>query len=303
MPFLRITALSLTLGLSGAINASEEPCYAGGWTKAQLLDLKSRQFAIADDSYRNQMALQLLNCLAVSDPQVRDGVAYEALFTWMRADKLDTAVLLNMHSRLLARLDSSEEDPLGFHRPFAALVLAEVLRVDRISPFLDEIQFQGSLESADRYLRTLRDYRGFNDKDGWRHGVAHTADLFLQMALNPRLNKTRGTFIWSALGSQIAPHGSHFYHFGEARRLARPALFVWLADLHALEDWQAFLDALLDPGELESWASAYSSEKGLARLHNTRSFLLEVHAMVNNSENDRLAQLRPSISSALKILP
>ena len=31
---------------------------------------------------------------------------------------------------------------------------------------------------------SVRDYRGFDAKQGWRHGVAHGADLLLQLSRN-----------------------------------------------------------------------------------------------------------------------
>jgi len=45
------------------------------------------------------------------------------------------------------------------------------------------------LNAAANYLVALRDYRGFDDGVGWRHGVAHAADLLAQLALSPSFGR------------------------------------------------------------------------------------------------------------------
>jgi hypothetical protein len=43
-------------------------------------------------------------------------------------------------------------------------------------------------------VRSIRDYRGFDEREGWRHAVAHTSDAMLQLPCTlarPKRNSTR----------------------------------------------------------------------------------------------------------------
>jgi hypothetical protein len=51
----------------------------------------------------------------------------------------------------------------------------------------------------------VRDYRGFDTAEGWRHGVAHGADLALQLVLNPAVDKPQIERLLAAVGRQVAP--------------------------------------------------------------------------------------------------
>ena len=52
-------------------------------------------------------------------------------------------------------------------------------------------QLQQAVDAAARYLQSVRDYRGFDEREGWRHGVAHGSDLIWQLAVNPRTSKSQ----------------------------------------------------------------------------------------------------------------
>src|SRR5690606_41291564 len=95
----------------------------------------SRRFDAPDASDRRSLALGLAGCLGDPDPGLRDGIAYEALAHWMRAGQLGPDTLRTLRDRLYERIDGGEGE--GFARPFAALVLSEVARTDRISPWME----------------------------------------------------------------------------------------------------------------------------------------------------------------------
>ena len=54
-----------------------------------LSKLKDSKFVVTDKVARQDMALKLVNSLSDPNPKIRDGIAYEALMTWMRSDQLD----------------------------------------------------------------------------------------------------------------------------------------------------------------------------------------------------------------------
>ena len=117
----------------------------------------------------------------------------------------------------LAQLAPDHPDPAGVQRPFAALVLAEVVRFDRIEPFMTDKQLQQLVDASTRYLQSIRDYRGFDEREGWRHGVAHTSDVMLQLAVNPRTSKAQLDQMLAAIATQVAPGGRALLHLRRRR--------------------------------------------------------------------------------------
>lgn len=289
----------LVAGALQSVHAAGANCPPEGWSQDRLGSLKTGKFAIADAVERQTLALALLPCLSAPDPLLRDGLAFEAYSTWLRGDQLDKETRLAALGQLLPLLSADATDAEGFTRPFAALVLAELARADRKAAYLSAEQREQLVEAATRYLASVTDYRGFDATQGWRHGVAHGSDLLMQLSLNDLVSKPQLDRILAAVASQVAPAGEHFYIYGESERLARPALLTAMRGLHEPAEWRAWFAKLVSPAPMASWKEAFSSNAGLARRHNTRAFLLLVHAEIANSKNEKLALLLPEVNAAL----
>ncbi len=275
-------------------------CISSGWSLHKLTELKSAAFDIAVSADREALALDLLDCLGDPDPALRDGIAYEALAQWMRQEKLRTKTLRTLHARLLPMLAASDE--AGFRAPFAALVLSEVARTDRIKAWQSAAARESLVTAAARYVAGVNDYRGFKDGEGWRHGVAHGADLVLQLILNPAVTREQVDRLVAAVLSQVAPSGV-FYRFGEPERLARPLLFAASRGLHSRDELQAWVARIANPAPLSAWSEAFASEQGLAKRHNTMAFLLAAYANADLSSDAHTQALSPILIEALKQMP
>jgi len=298
-----LAAISLIAALAAPASARQaaEACPPAGWTAAGLTTLKSSKFAIADAAARRSLALALTACLGDPNPALRDGIAFEALTTWMRAGLLDRPALGEVRDRLRPMLASRDAD--GFRAPFAALVMAEVARTDRISAWLSAEEREALVQSAASYLTSVQDYRAFSDKEGFRHGVAHGADFALQLVLNPAVAKPQLDRLLAAVATQIAPRQAVAYGAGEPDRLARPVLFIAQRGLHSDDEWKAWFAQVMSPAPMAAWDEAFSSEAGLAKRHNTRAFLLSLYASASASENAAVRQLLPPVREGLKQLP
>jgi hypothetical protein len=258
---------------------------------------------VADPAARESLALALLACLGDPDPSLRDGVAFEALSTWMRAGDLSEGTAEAVLDSLLPRIARGYPDAQGFERPFSALVLSEVARMDRVSPFLPPERRDALLDRAAEFLRSVDDYRGFDEREGWRHGVAHGADLVMQLSLNPGVDVQALDRLLGALGSQVAPPGEHFYVYGEPERLARAAFWLASRDLVSESDWSTWFAAVTDPAPLPAWDAAFQSQAGLAKRHNTAAFLLALHLMVSEDGSAFTARLSPGLEDAIGRVP
>lgn len=290
-----LASLALLLAMTPAFAA----CPPDGRSRESLQALKLLKFAVPDAGERRALALGLVDCLGDPDPALRDGIAYEALTHWLRAGDLDADAMRTMRDRLYALIDSGEGE--GFARPFAALVLSEVARSDRIAPWMTPVERTAMVGKAAAYLETVEDYRGFDDAQGWRHGIAHGADWLMQLAMNPALERAQLDRILAAVAAQAVPERAHAYVFNEPGRLARPVLFVARRGLLSEQDWQAWFAAL--PPRLGDPALAYADSAWLARRHDLMAFFLSLYLEADQSEEATIRALKPAIVAALKQVP
>lgn len=295
----RIARCLLAMALTGLPVVAIAGCPPEGQDRASLLALKAGGFAVTDGTSRQVLALALVDCLGDADPALRDGVAYEALATWLRAGALDAGTREALLDALLPLLAPEARDDDGFRAPFAALVLSEVARTDRIAAWMTPAQRARLMDAAAGYVEAVRDYRGFDAAQGWRHGVAHGADLLMQLALNPALDQPQLDRLLAAVASQVAP-STHAYVHGESERLVRPVLFVLKRGQHDDAAWAAWVGRIAAPAPMSAWTQAYASQAGLARRHNVRGFLLALYAGLRESGDPSLEARVAPVVAALK---
>jgi hypothetical protein len=290
--------VALLLGSCVALQA-QAACPPEGQSRESLEALKASKWAMDDVAARQVLALGLVDCLGDPDPALRDGLAYEGLSAWMRADALDEATLRTLRDRLYA--DLKADDPDGFRHPFSALVLSEVARTDRIKPWMKPKERNAMVDAAAGYLTSVDDYRGFIDKEGWRHGVAHGSDWLLQLALIPSLDGKQLDRILDAVASQVVPAKPHAYVFGEPGRLARPVLAIAKRGMYTPAQWESWLTALTP--KLGDEKLAYNDEAWLARRHDLLAFLTALYLEADRSDDAALQALEGPIVAALKTVP
>lgn len=297
---MKHTLLGLTFILAACASApalSQAPaCPPAGYDRASLEALRASQFNIENRRARERFAHGLIACLGSPDPFLRDQVAYEGLTRMLRADQLSVAVRTQLTNETLAVLRGPEGD--GFARPFAALALSELVRADRINGYYDDTMKAEIVAQAGAYVAGIRDYRGYDEREGWRHGVAHGADLLMQIALDPNFNDAgQLQAVRDAVATQVSP-ANHFYTYGEPDRLARPILFIAARNAFTADEWTAwFAQFGASQGE-----DLFSSQAGLAKRHNTRAFLnaLWINARASQSTADDV--LIPGVEAALRTL-
>jgi hypothetical protein len=193
-------------------------------------------------------------------------------------------------------------DTRGVAAPFAALALAEVARVDRQTPIYSDAEREAFVNAAAAYLAGVRDYRGFDPKEGWRHGVAHGADWVLQLSLNTALGKAQLDRLLGAIAVQVLPPGDHSYVYGEGQRLMAPVFHIAKRGLHDGAFWTSWLaritsSAVLPEGQAFTAAS-------LARAHHAREFIWPLYASVQETtDGAQRERLLPGLKTAVRALP
>jgi hypothetical protein len=286
----------LLLACLAVASTAQARCPPAGYDLAALQNLKAAKFELPDPAARDALAVDLVDCLGDPDPALRDGIAYEALAGWMRNGALDAPALRRLQARLLPML--AQADPAGFRRPFAALVLAEVARSDRMQPWMTDGERGAMVGAAADYEAAVDDYRGFDPAEGWRHGVAHGADWLMQLALNPALDRAQLDRILAAVAVQVVPAAGHAYVFGEPERLARPLLFVARRGLHGEAEWTAWLsERIADLGPARPGDPAW-----LARRHDLLALLRVLYVEADLAQEANIKRLKPVVAAALERL-
>lgn len=275
-------------------------CPPAPFDKAALLELKARSWKIDDADQRQILAKNLLPCLAHTDPVLRDEIAFEALSFWMRNALLDTPTIQDIKQKLLQTVTITlPKTDAGFAPSFAALVLSEIARVDRRTPFLTAQERQEMVSAATQFMSAIQDYRGFDEQQGWRHQVAHGADWLWQLTMNPALSQAQLQQMMLTISLQIKTD-QHAYYEGEIGRLAMPVLYTLMRPEYSPEEFGLWLNALLN----QSAVPIKTSHAQLVRQHNIMSFLLTLHYQLSELKNEKSqnknAQLKTILLPALQ---
>lgn len=248
-------------------------------------------------------ALKLADCLGHEDPAIRDQFAYGTFVEALRQGDAGPEMLRLLMERLVGKIRAARTDSKGFLAPFSVLVLAEIARVDRLDPFMTQSERSSLARAGSDYLRSIEDYRGFDPENGWRHGVAHAADLLMQLSLNPLLEGQDARIILTAIGSQVVPKNAHSYIHGESKRLARPILYLAMTDLISADGWRRWFAALEADGDDPRWRDPYASLEGLARIHNTENFAAAVYVRASASGEASLAPIAEAAEGVVRSIP
>ena len=295
---------ALVLWAAFAAGGTQAACPPEGQTRDSLLALHNLKWDVQDAARRESLALGLVDCLADPDPTLRDEVGFEALQHWMRASQLSPATVRRIGDQLLRRVipATAAADARGVAAPFAALTLAEVARVDRLTPLYSPAERDAFVNAATPYLAGVRDYRGFDPQDGWRHGVAHGADWAMQLSLNTALSKAQLDRLLDAVAAQVLPPGGHSYIYGEGQRLMAPVFYIAKRGLHDNAFWTSWFGRIASAAALPE-GQAFTAAS-LARAHNAREFIWPLYASVQETPDAaQRERLLPGLKAAVRALP
>ncbi|MEM9572995.1 MAG: DUF2785 domain-containing protein [Pseudomonadota bacterium] len=301
-----ILSLLLLVPISACASTQAQPLSQTEPSECTLVDVTTetltgwRENAFADQQ-TDKGARDFASCLGHTSPFLRDQIGYEGLTAALRSGNVSQSTRRDLLTDLSANLNAKDE--AGFLAPFSALGLAELVRTDRIEAFLTPEERSAVVETAATYLAGVSDFRAYSDTEGWRHGVAHGADVAMQLALNPNVEAEDLIKLRDAITDQITARSGHAFTFGEPERLARPILFMANRGVISDETWSDWFTALADPAPLAEWADAFQSELDLAQLHNLKAFARVLYVNASLSERDALAPITEGALELMRALP
>ena len=185
--------------------------------------LRADHFKLRQDEPVLPLALEAAALLGSTDPELRDGIAYEAVVAWVYEEpRLDAAGLERLRTTLVANAQRGLGELQGdglFLRSFSTLALSVLAATDLKRPFLSQPQFDELVDVAISGLAGERDLRGYVAGKGWGHATAHSADLVKFLSRSPRLRAEQQRRIVQAVAERLRTAGQVFV-WGEDARLA-----------------------------------------------------------------------------------
>ena len=195
-----------------------------------------------------EMTEDLTRMLGDADPDVRDGIAFPTMATWIDDGVYDD-LLVGLGDGMCHGLDIGlglAEDDTVFRRSFSALILTEC--IDR-STAAGLVGPDAVMRWGDRLMSWLnreRDLRGYVPRKGWAHAIAHGADALGALARSPYLGRLELTVILDVIADRLLSPTEAFFVCGEDDRLAFATMHLLrrnILDLDVLEPWVARLAA------------------------------------------------------------
>ena len=204
--------------------------------------VRSQGLGVPSDRPLVELTTELTRMLGDTDPDIRDGIAYPTLATWITRgvyDDLLSGLGDGMASGLTSGLGEIGTDTV-FRRSFSALVLGECIGRDNERPLVPGGKV---LEWGDRlatWMLREQDLRGYVPGKGWAHAIAHGADALSMLAASPHVAVPEMTVILDVIADRLLARAETAFTHGECDRLARATMTVLRRNqvpLSVVEPW------------------------------------------------------------------
>jgi uncharacterized protein DUF2785 len=193
-----------------------------------------------------EMTEDLTRMLGDPDPEVRDGIAFPTMATWIDEGVYDD-LLVGLGDGMCHGLDiglGEVESDTVFRRSFSALILTECIdRTTKAALGGPNVVLRWGDKIMSWYSRE-RDLRGFVPGKGWAHAVAHGADALGALARSPVMGRLELTVILDVIADRLLMPTDAFFVCGEGDRLAYATMHLLRRDIlgiDVLEPWVARL--------------------------------------------------------------
>src|SRR5690348_8103175 len=195
-----------------------------------------------------EMTEDLTRMLGDPDPDVRDGIAFPTMATWIDEGVYDD-LLVGLGDGMCHGFDvglGERGTDTVFRRSFSALILTECIDRSTVAGLAGPEVVLRWGDRAMGWLAREQDLRGFVPHKGWAHAVAHGADALGALARSPYLGRLELTVILDVIADRLLTPTEEFFVCGEEDRLAFATMHLLRRDiigLEVLEPWVARLAA------------------------------------------------------------
>jgi len=216
---LRGTSLLVTVSLLVVLAID---CQAASHDLQFWRDISKHSWAVPEGASADALADELSGGLGSTNAELRDDLAYSILAHWIYYGKLSHDEMNRLadewRGNMKKGVGESGNDSVLL-RSFSALCLSEIVARDVKDPFFGADRYRALLADTLAYLNSERDLRGYDEKLGWIHATAHTADLLRELAMNSLFVKADQAATLAAISERLASARLIYTH-GEQERLA-----------------------------------------------------------------------------------
>ncbi|HYF79935.1 MAG TPA: DUF2785 domain-containing protein [Symbiobacteriaceae bacterium] len=261
-----------------------------------------RDFAVPEGHAVTEYLPALMEGLGALDPELRDHLCLEVLWSWIDAGRFTPGELRQIAGQMLSNLQAGVGETEGdqvFLRTFSVLILGAIISYDTKSQTLTGPEVWLVLERGLEYLAAEQDLRGYVPVKGWAHSVAHTADLLTALAGHPDVAAEDLERLLYAISEKVLAPTRQALVEREGFRLARAVIAVLKRERLPLERVIAWLDVIA--GDQPRRKTFVAGEDN-ARYHNTEQFLSALYLMVTYKDvPERVREtVLPAVHRALK---
>jgi hypothetical protein len=234
-----------------------------------------------------ELTPQLTSALGSPDSDLREN-SLSVLWEWITGGHYSPDRLRDIGSQMAHNLTVGIEESgtdTVFLRAFSVLILATVITRDEQceagdaepGPFLSQDQVRDWLAQGLTYLEREKDLRGYVEGKGWSHAIAHTADLFRDLARSRYLDALDLECMLNAIADKIITPVDRVYLYQEDERLAYAVMSALLRDLLDMSFLKRWLDRIVAPPDQTPWHEAFAHQFNNNARHNARSFLRSLY--------------------------
>jgi hypothetical protein len=263
--------------------------------------IRENKFAVPSNESAEKLIFEIMDLAGSPDPVLRDECAYEIFANWVYREQRFTANQLESIRRKLMpgmtfHLGGAENDSI-FRRSFSALDLSVLAAEDLKRPFLSDVAFAETLDTALECYAKEKDLRGYVPVKGWAHATAHVADLLKFLARNPHLSVEDQKRIVSAV-SQRCRSARGVFTWGEDARMANALLSVVDRKDFDASPFETWFQALITENK-ELWKSSVIDTEAYARVRVEANVLAHLAAKIAMRKDSIQQRFRDELDEAL----
>ena len=219
-----------------------------------LQPIKDNNFQVPENQNLQELTTMMLQKIGSIHPVLRDELIHSIFTTFIERGYYNEDQLKNILQSILNKNylfyrigTSKKEEDAVFKRSFSVLLIPPIIEKHRHDPFLREEEVLRVWENLKKYMQQEMDHRGYVEKKGWAHAMAHAADAIYHVAACDEISEHHIREMLPVIKEQFLIDQP--YLFDEEERMVT-AILMMFKKIKATErvDW---LETLLY--ERDSW--------------------------------------------------
>lgn len=185
----------------------------------QLEEIRNNNYILDNTLNIDSLSSNMLEQIGDTDSYLRDKLIYSTFFHLIKKEYLSHTQLQKLllesigEKYLLYKIHSDDEDAV-FTRAFTTLLIALIIDADTNHNFLSQTDISNVKDQLILYMNNEHDFRGYVQKHGWAHSIAHASDTFEALVNSPKLETLYYEEILQTLLNKVCVH-SIYYKYEE----------------------------------------------------------------------------------------